>query len=171
MFYGGRTRNCFGKHCEQCDAIFFVPKHFLEKQRFCSIECRGESQQTRLDLICANCSQLFTRPLAKLKLAKHGKHFCSRSCKEEYTTNFGKDFTGLKDGKSIGKKAKNERGRVCEHCGWDAVPEVILVHHIDMNRKNNDESNLKVLCPNCHAIEHLVQTSQGLVLDYSHKPS
>lgn len=44
--------------------------------------------------------------------------------------------------------------KICEDCGYDAVPEILQVHHMDRNRTNNDISNLKVLCPNCHQIEH-----------------
>lgn len=39
----------------------------------------------------------------------------------------------------------------CESCGYD---EVLDLHHIDENHKNNDPSNHSVLCPNCHAKIH-----------------
>ena len=39
----------------------------------------------------------------------------------------------------------------CESCGYD---EVLDLHHIDENHKNNDPSNHGVLCPNCHAKIH-----------------
>jgi hypothetical protein len=41
----------------------------------------------------------------------------------------------------------------CQRC--DVVDTRILtVHHIDRNQKNNDDSNLEILCWNCHVIEH-----------------
>jgi predicted HNH restriction endonuclease len=43
----------------------------------------------------------------------------------------------------------------CEKCGYDEVPGILIVHHKDRNRANNELNNLAVLCPNCHAIEHL----------------
>lgn len=46
------------------------------------------------------------------------------------------------------------RGNKCENCGvqlWDNKPLVMDLHHIDGNADNNNESNLKLLCPNCHS--------------------
>lgn len=45
----------------------------------------------------------------------------------------------------------------CEKCGWGelnpATNKVPLqIHHIDGNSENNVESNLQVLCPNCHSL-------------------
>ena len=42
-------------------------------------------------------------------------------------------------------------------CGWGEMHPLtklvpLEVHHIDGNYKNNDESNLQLLCPNCHAL-------------------
>jgi 5-methylcytosine-specific restriction endonuclease McrA len=45
----------------------------------------------------------------------------------------------------------------CEHCGYDAVPEILVLHHRDRDRSNNALSNLEVLCPNCHSIEHMAE--------------
>lgn len=42
----------------------------------------------------------------------------------------------------------------CARCGFDAEPAILGVHHIDRNRRNNALTNLEVLCPNCHSLEH-----------------
>lgn len=42
----------------------------------------------------------------------------------------------------------------CEKCGidaWNGVRAPLDLHHKDGNGKNNNLSNLEVLCPNCHA--------------------
>jgi hypothetical protein len=42
----------------------------------------------------------------------------------------------------------------CEMCGlteWRSVPIQLELDHIDGNRSNNSLSNLRMLCPNCHA--------------------
>lgn len=49
---------------------------------------------------------------------------------------------------------KRDMIKQCEHCGYDKIPEILGVHHKDKNRNNNNISNLIVLCPNCHSIEH-----------------
>ena len=50
-----------------------------------------------------------------------------------------------------------ERGRICERCGWCKKHPVtnlppVQIHHIDGNHENRDDSNLIVLCPNCHSL-------------------
>ena len=49
----------------------------------------------------------------------------------------------------------NLKENVCEECGqipyWHNEELVLQLHHIDGNNKNNEISNLKMLCPNCHS--------------------
>lgn len=44
---------------------------------------------------------------------------------------------------------------VCNECGttnlWCGKPITLELDHIDGNRFNNEFSNLRVLCPNCHS--------------------
>jgi len=43
----------------------------------------------------------------------------------------------------------------CEDCGtseWMGKKIVLELHHIDCNHYNNNLSNLKILCPNCHSL-------------------
>jgi len=49
-------------------------------------------------------------------------------------------------------KVKEHR---CERCGlteWQGEKIPLEVHHIDGNRRNNELSNLQLLCPNCHSL-------------------
>lgn len=51
----------------------------------------------------------------------------------------------------------NKKGHKCENCGltkWQKQSIVLEVHHEDGDRTNNDFSNLKLLCCNCHALTH-----------------
>lgn len=45
-------------------------------------------------------------------------------------------------------------GEYCEFCGqgpvWNGEPLTLQIDHRDGNNKNNELSNLRLLCPNCH---------------------
>ena len=48
----------------------------------------------------------------------------------------------------------------CEICGYDKI-DALIVHHKDMDRANDSEDNLIVLCANCHMRLHkLIKTKQ-----------
>jgi hypothetical protein len=47
------------------------------------------------------------------------------------------------------------RGHQCENCKrktWMGMEIPLQTHHIDGNADNNNENNLKLLCPNCHTL-------------------
>jgi 5-methylcytosine-specific restriction endonuclease McrA len=49
----------------------------------------------------------------------------------------------------------NERGHACEQClnaTWLDAPITLELDHVDGDRKNNIRENLRLLCPNCHAM-------------------
>ena len=50
---------------------------------------------------------------------------------------------------------EHKRGHRCEKCGqstWLDLPIPLEVHHRDGDKLNNEESNLELLCLNCHAL-------------------
>lgn len=61
---------------------------------------------------------------------------------------------------SVGPKTKernaliDERGAVCEICGYNYDSDALQIHHIDMDRQHNSPDNLAVICSNCHSILH-----------------
>lgn len=67
--------------------------------------------------------------------------------------NFKADFS--LNGKGSHKKVLiKERGHQCESCSlkeWLLEPIPLELEHCDGNNKNNEKSNLLLLCPNCHA--------------------
>lgn len=77
---------------------------------------------------------------------------------------FGKNNPRYKDGSSAGYIQRISREAVfndsrniniCETCGKNKKPSWnMVIHHKDRNRKNNDASNLIVLCSHCHAKIH-----------------
>lgn len=49
------------------------------------------------------------------------------------------------------------REHKCEHCGltqWQGRPIPLELHHEDGDTDNNTEENLRLICPNCHALTH-----------------
>lgn len=48
------------------------------------------------------------------------------------------------------------RGTACEECGWDIRHSdgsiLTEIDHIDGDAENCRPSNLRILCPNCHAL-------------------
>lgn len=106
--------------------------------------------------ICINC-------LTKTKNSK----FCSNKCQQNYNKSI--ILLNWKEGKISGLKEGNRLIRVireflleksnykCIKCGWgeknvtsNTIP--LEVNHIDGNVLNNDETNLEILCPNCHSL-------------------
>jgi len=55
----------------------------------------------------------------------------------------------------ISKKIKEKRGYICENCGFrpsnSYEKKFIHTHHINGNKQNNFEDNLRVLCIKCHS--------------------
>jgi 5-methylcytosine-specific restriction endonuclease McrA len=60
-----------------------------------------------------------------------------------------------------------DRMKACQRCGYDDEVGILVLHHKDRNRENNHLSNLEILCPNCHALEHLCENKTG----WKHKSS
>lgn len=60
----------------------------------------------------------------------------------------------LKSPISLKRGLINIRGHKCEMCNneqWNGKPIPLELEHIDGNKYNNVEANLKLLCCNCHA--------------------
>lgn len=51
------------------------------------------------------------------------------------------------------RRLRNERGR-CERCGHDGSESRLEVHHRDRDKRNQEPSNLVVLCHQCHMQDH-----------------
>jgi hypothetical protein len=94
---------------------------------------------------------------------KHSPESIAKFMGHPNRPKFGKD--GLTpwdrfDGKFVGssarwwkKKLMEEIGK-CEQCGWGNHPEILDLHHLDLDQKNNVRENVLLLCPNCHVWIH-----------------
>lgn len=140
------------------------------KRKYCSRQCaiRGRGHQLHTQEIkeCLECGQDFIA-------AKNKHRFCSRKCSRR---NYGKTKRQSYRDQDIWPNSREAKAVLlikhccCQICGWKEVPEVLELHHKDRNHRNNSQSNLMLLCPNCHTIEHW-KTGTGQFKKSSLSPS
>lgn len=88
------------------------------------------------------------------------KKFCCLSCQKKYQWEVDRKRFWCNDqhtfvSSKIKKFILDEREYKCESCEntyWLDQKIPLELEHIDGNSENNDPSNLKLLCPNCHAL-------------------
>jgi len=154
------------KFCKICG------KNLEGRQRkYCSEYCRNRNKYISegYDVICQECGKVF-------KSNNIDRRFCSNKCcaehksKEtinkwincEYSLN-----SNLPLPKSIRLFLYEKTHYKCEDCGFEGYNKatnntILQIHHIDGNSGNNCIENLKVLCPNCHAMtENYMALNKG----------
>ena len=160
--YDGQQRRLYAANCIVCRKEFWAPRHVLlnDRRKCCDTQCRAIASRNRVVCKCAWCGMEFERPLAHAKKPKSGISFCGRVCKDK-----AQGIEGIKgihpshygNGKSSYREiAFRHHRKECMRCGWCEYPEILEVHHIDRNRTHNQPENLRVLCANCHLIEHFL---------------
>jgi hypothetical protein len=149
--------------CLFCNSVFTAN---LSKQKFCSASCSAKYNnhlfKTKIRYCLNDCGN---------RTGKNSKKYCSRKCSLEYREK--QKILDWKNGKTSGGGKKDTTHDVlsvtirnyilkkfdfkCSQCGWGKIRPIngkipIQVHHVDGNSSNNKESNLIVLCPNCHSL-------------------
>ena len=111
-------------------------------------------------VICANCSTA---------LKPYQTKYCSNKCQKEH--EYIKYIIDWRAGKLSGQRGTNTKNfsrhvvrylyekynSQCSSCGWstphpDTGKPPLEIDHIDGKADNNTEDNLRLLCPNCHAL-------------------
>lgn len=65
-----------------------------------------------------------------------------------------KDWENYNKSTQLKKHLIIERGHKCQSCyleDWLGKQITLELEHVDGNRSNNKQENLKLLCPNCHS--------------------
>lgn len=126
-------------------------------KKFCSTSCWNAYK--KVERPCVICGK-------KTSHAKCGT--CSQTCNQRrlHLINVDKWLNGISLGyrgkakqvsETVRRYIKETRGTACEQCGWDKKHPVdgkclTEIDHIDGDASNCKPSNLRVICPNCHAM-------------------
>ena len=137
-----------------CGKKFLVPQYRKDTAKYCSKKCHSYNGSSIN--VCEVCGKKYRRAKSHNNFATKT---CSLKCRGIATR---KELPISKDYPSV-KKWLKRRGliKVCEVCGFDSPKEILIVHHKDRDRTNNSLDNLKILCPNCHAVEHYAENKTG----------
>jgi|SRR5712691_2303505 len=135
------------KVCKTCNKQFYVSILRKDTAKYCSRTCYYKAKYGSIEIVCPVCDKTFKRS------PSHTQKHCSPRCKN-IALRQQKASHANGAVKKINKMGLRER---CCACGYSKYPQILEVHHIDHHRSNNDWSNLTLLCPNCHKINHFVQ--------------
>jgi len=87
---------------------------------------------------------------------KRGK-YCNNNCQQLHEHALRVEdwlIHGVVPSVKVIRRYMNEQFDCCSECGiteWNGKSIVLEVDHIDGRHSNNDISNLRLLCPNCHS--------------------
>ena len=178
--------------CGHCKKQYSVPAYRQAITKYCSRRCSALAARTQIKADCQICGKAFEHISSRCNTAKycsrkcyykamhlvgsveyrchhchkkfrsppsHKRKYCSRACNgKSRRETWQPKRTTLRRGMQR-RQLLNE----CARCGYNAVPAILGIHHKDRNHDNNRASNLEVLCPNCHSIEHLKHITHGAV--------
>lgn len=161
------------RHCDICQEEYKAEPRYLKRGqgRTCSRECgiklsaRLRTREKEPNVSCALCSKVFYLSASKIKASKSGLFFCSRAHKDEAQRIGGIEAImphhyGTGNGSyDYRKRAFATLPNECAVCGWNEYPDVLEVNHKDVDRSNNDLSNLEILCPTHHQVFHYLDGS------------
>ena len=141
--------------CRVCGkAIYRRPSEVIDGMgKYCSRKCYGII--CRKEVPCIICG---TPVLSSLNKKTCGEK-CAKIHFSNVMTGLARKRDGLKRPIHELKNTQDIRWRLieiktkCRMCGC-SDERVLVVHHIDKNRRNNTVENLDLLCANCHAIVH-----------------
>lgn len=144
------------RNCKTCNSVFEVTKS--SEKIFCNHSCsasfNNKQRKKEKFLICPCCEKQFKKTFSK-------QIYCSPSCSSLIKRKDLFKSIELGNAKLPQRNYKNylihKHGEKCMDCGWNKTNPYsnkipIELEHIDGNSENNELSNLKLLCPNCHSL-------------------
>jgi hypothetical protein len=153
-----------GRGCEALHVLHFLwGGMFLSGETALQADCGGCDPHPLhhfvLQHVCGHCSK---------PLEGRQKKFCSNQCQRdlEFVVYIDEWKRGLRTGNScrageishhVRRYMLEKAGHGCQNCSWGEVNPTtgkspLTVHHVDGDCERTVESNLSVLCPNCHSL-------------------
>jgi len=146
-------------NCKICDKSFYVKPSHLKSGcgKYCSLTCKHLGQRKGKYVLCHSCGKEVWKMPKALIHSQSKTYFCTKSCQTLWRNKkySGPKHPNWKGGEFIYPRimAKFKIPAICKHCGMEDK-RVLVIHHLDHNRKNNDITNLIWLCRNCHYLIH-----------------
>jgi hypothetical protein len=151
-------------NCEICKKEFYIPQCRFHNAKYCSYECSKHKKFEGLRHLynCVTCGKECESPPSRRNTRKK---YCSRDCRDvctkdreqqrlEYNANRKLNGNWRTSSVTLKKYVLSIKLPICEVCGFKEHICCIEIHHIDEDRDNNDLSNIKVVCCNCHRRHH-----------------
>ena len=155
--------------CQYCGIIKFCYLSEIKKRKYCSDNCCHEAKIIKkISVKCKYCGKIeYVYPsIAKTKKYCSPECFyangCSNDTKKKLSKTSSREKNGnWKGGKSfeeypeefndeLKKKIRKRDNYKCQECWKIKTKEQLSIHHIDYDKKNNNENNLISLCKRCH---------------------
>ena len=162
------------KKCKLCLKKFLTKPYYVKNGwgKFCSSKCHYLSMKTGKFVSCDQCKTKIYRNNTKINRSKSGKFFCSKSCQTKWRNKYfsGEKHANWVQGESTYRNVlmKSNVMQICRRCGKNDK-RILVAHHIDKNRKNNDKNNLMWLCCNCHFLIHYDKLEEQKLLTHRSK--
>lgn len=147
-------------NCKKCRKPFIVKPNRLNRGwgKFCSRACQFEGMRNGTVVSCATCGKPVYRTPGDQQKTRSGRFYCSKSCFAKWKNKlwaFGEEHFNWKHGGGAYRNTmlRSNKTPICLNCKLKDI-RVLIVHHIDEDRKNNRLDNLMWLCRNCHYLIH-----------------
>jgi len=144
-------------NCDVCKKKFLKKISQIErsKNNFCSNFCSVIGRRSGKYIKCKKCGKDTYKQ--RMQILKSENLFCSKKCSVLWKNRntYGKKHPNWKGGEYSYKNIITRKGnkKACSLCALNNQ-DVLIVHHIDRNRRNNSVNNLVWLCRNCHFLVH-----------------
>lgn len=156
-----RRKKIITNICAFCKKEFISKKQPTLPQKFCSRYCGAKSRKVGEKAKCKNCFSDIYIPLHKIK-GPLRKIYCSNKCRLE---DWNQRSLSAQMPGSYRENAWKTYEKKCYDCGLQD-DRVLVIHHVDGNRKNGKIENLIPVCHNCHCIRHFKMSGDNRVPSY-----